>query len=73
MKKLTQKVIRSFPQKLKICHTNEEIGKGLNSILIKDANPLEADFYVTFMNPLIKSVPRDGWVSSFKDLQDIYF
>ena len=40
---------------LKMCHINEEIGKCLNSILIKDAKPLEADFYVTFMKPLIKS------------------
>ena len=49
------KVIRSFSQMLKMCHINEEIGKCLNSILIKDAKPLEADFYVTFMKPLIKS------------------
>ena len=58
---------------LKICHINEEIGKCLNSILIKDAKPLEADFYVTFMKPLIKSTWRNGQVLSFKDPPDIYF
>lgn len=73
MKDLAQRVIRRFLQKLNICHTNEEIGKRLNSILIKDANPLEADFYVTFMSLLIKSAPRVGQVSHFQDLQDIYF
>ena len=67
------KVIRHFSQKLKNCHINEEIGKCLNSTLIKDANPLEVDFYVTFMNSLIKRTPRDVQVSSFKDPRDIYF
>lgn len=47
-----QKVIRSFPLKLKICPTNEEIGKCLSSILIKDTNPLDAEFYVTFIKPI---------------------
>lgn len=50
-KKLIQEVIRSFPLKLKICLTNEEIGKSLSSILIKDTNPLDTEFYVTFIKP----------------------
>lgn len=75
-KVLTQKIIRSFSKTLKICHTNGEMGQSLNSILIKEANPSEADFYVTFLNPLIKNVqesaPRDDLASNFKDPQYLF-
>lgn len=66
-----KKLLEVFLHKFKICHTNEEIGKCLNSILIKDANPLEADFYMAFMKPFKnvkeKCNERDGLVSNFKD------
>lgn len=67
-----QKVIRSFPLKLKICLTNEEIGKCLSSILIKDTNPLDEEFYVIFIKPINQECAK-RWSGFDFQRSTIYF
>lgn len=70
--KLMQKVIRSFPLKLKICLTNEEIGKCLSSILIKDTNPLDDEFYVIFIKPINQECTKRWSDFDFQKIYNIY-